>query len=295
MTPGPKSGKVDYGSASGHGFVERILPSQNEFIEISSIPKDQGPDHDHRYQLSQQNSAVNPRPEEQQSLLQAQSQVEPSQDGSLVAPQDKQEYITQGSSSRSRAMSAAEARRVQWESEASIPSEVASEPPFEVDRQERASIGGEKVFHTPPANTGPALSSLPRIKLPKKGADVQGSDKSVPDNGLNQDVYYTLTDDKKLMMSKGDLTTEADNDFHMPAEHVSLDQLFHNPRIGQSLLGNSKSTNPYRKKSVEHEIKWPPKIAPCTLSKAVSTRSIVRVWIPKCEISRKTCRPSQRL
>lgn len=54
----------------------------------------------------------------------------------------------------------------------------------------------QDTFYSPPIDSGPSFSSLPRTKIPKATENSQGSDDQVHDEGLNQDVYYSPDSDK---------------------------------------------------------------------------------------------------
>jgi len=56
---------------------------------------------------------------------------------------------------------------------------------------EKEAHVGRDTFSERVGTVSPELSSLPRVKLPRHLADVQGGDAHVEEKGLNQDVYYT--------------------------------------------------------------------------------------------------------
>ena len=76
-------------------------------------------------------------------------------------------------------------RRAQREAEEQIPGVEADGAGGE------EVVGGRDTFSERGGSVSPELSSLPRVKLPKRVADGQGGAAHVREEGLNQDVYYS--------------------------------------------------------------------------------------------------------
>lgn len=179
----------------------------------------QGLEQDHFYEKSVENTSTKPLPENHLKVEQEQAKKDPLPDGSI--PQA-------GASSRINARAAAagikragtdlspppaqlrsdlttdEAKRLQRQAEKQIPSRTAKPPPAsssspviskdsEKDVQELDLDQGQDVFYSPSASAGKVLSALPRVKVPKATDAVQDSDPCVPDEQINQDVFYSST------------------------------------------------------------------------------------------------------
>ena len=88
------------------------------------------------------------------------------------------------------------AREIQRQAESQIPSQSA-EPPTSrsLDPDRATATSGvdqvKDVYYTASSTSGPALSSLPRVKIPKATEDAQEIDEHVAQEAINQDVYYT--------------------------------------------------------------------------------------------------------
>ncbi|KAL9122227.1 MAG: hypothetical protein Q9187_001218 [Circinaria calcarea] len=87
------------------------------------------------------------------------------------------------------------AREVQRQAESQIPSQSAEPPTSDSLRPDStaAALGADQVkdvYYTASSTSGPALSSLPRVKIPKVTEDAQEIDEHVA-QAINQDVYYT--------------------------------------------------------------------------------------------------------
>ena len=134
------------------------------------------------------------------------------------------------------------ARRLQRQSEKQIPSQTAQQPPnfsnlAESEAQELSIGQDQDVFYTPSLTSGPALSALPRTKLPKNLADLQESDIHVSDDGINQDVFYSTVSKATLRNALAVETTSG-------AQELSEDdyaKLFQSPKIASMLRGGPEN------------------------------------------------------
>ena len=141
-------------------------------------------------------------------------------------------------------LSSIQARELQRQSEAQIPSEAAEIPPMEPGDQisegsavAELGVDQEKdVYYTPPSMSNPVLSSLPRVKLPKVIEDIQESDEHVSDAGMNQDVYYKSTPAKFTSLSTTS-QTDAEQD---PISEEMYSEIFHSPKVARLLGGGQK-------------------------------------------------------
>lgn len=115
-----------------------------------------------------------------------------------------------------------EARKLQRQAEFQVPASAAqyggNENPGALNVSPQ-----QDVFYEPSRQTGPDLSALPRVKLPKAAGDVQVGG----DNGLNADVFHSATGPEKQ-------TTPAET--QEPPEEM-MQGLFHSPRVSRMLSG----------------------------------------------------------
>lgn len=130
-------------------------------------------------------------------------------------------------------------RELQRIAERQIPRQTADEEP--VSRQDE----GHDTFNKRGEHTSPELSSLPRSKIPKAHEEAQQSDERVDDRGIDSETFTARGSEGQ---AKGE---------EMP-EGVTVDGVFHSPRISQ-MLGHSgeKPQNPYAGRQ-----KLPPKPLP---------------------------------
>ncbi|KAJ5338835.1 hypothetical protein N7452_005563 [Penicillium brevicompactum] len=113
-----------------------------------------------------------------------------------------------------------QARQLQRQAESQIPAEAAEytgkEKPDDLNVSQQ-----QDVFYKPSTQSGPDLSSLPRVKLPKVAGDAQAGV-----DGLNADVFTSPVSDKPA-----------------PTEEMSeemLQGLFHSPRVSRMISGKPK-------------------------------------------------------
>ena len=110
-------------------------------------------------------------------------------------------------------------------------------------RQLHEQESGQDTFYERQESISPELSSLPRVKIPKRPEDAQESDKHVPDGNLNQDVFY----------SPGK-SAESGQD----AADMSPDGIFSSPRVSRMMGKDAPDfENPYAGRQ-----KLPPKPLP---------------------------------
>ena len=156
--------------------------------------------------------------------------------------------------SRTR-LSADQAKTSQRQAEKQIPS-LAAEPPPAKPSVLKAREGPESedpaisvsqeqdVFYNPPTSSGPVLSALPRVKLPRVTEDAQETDEHVPDAHINQDVYYSSTPKDQEQSVAGSQAVSPQE--QLPEEAYS--EIFHSPRVAKMMRGQpgqnftSKST-----------------------------------------------------
>ena len=140
--------------------------------------------------------------------------------------------------------SSLQAREMQYQSEAQIPSEVAEPPPVEPADQDSktpalAEIGvaqEREVYSIQPSMSNPVLLSLPRVKLPRVTGDSQESDEHVSDAGMNQEVYY-----KSTPANSNSRTTTSPKDAEQdPISEEMYSEIFHSPKVARLLGGIQK-------------------------------------------------------
>ena len=136
------------------------------------------------------------------------------------------------------------AQELQRQTEEQIPAQSAEPPPNKASPQpgalreepEFATDQEKDVYYSRASGSSPALSSLPRVKLPKVTEATQASCDHVPDSGINQDVYYSSKSEDD---NKNDLGVRAG----MQKEPVSdemYSEIFHSPRVAKLLGGRRK-------------------------------------------------------
>ena len=151
-------------------------------------------------------------------------------------------------------LSGDQAKISQRQAEKQIPSLAAEPPPAKASALE-AREGPESedpaivvsqeqdVFYNPPTSSGPVLSALPRVKLPRVTEDAQETDEHVPDAHIDQDVYYSSTPkDQEQSVAESQAVP---NQEQLPDEAYS--EIFHSPRVAKIMRGqpgqNSTSKN----------------------------------------------------
>ena len=151
-----------------------------------------------------------------------------------------------------RSPSSTEARKLQRESEAQIPSQVAQPPPAEDIELSESGLAGEElsvdqekdVYYIPSSDVKPVRSSLPRVKLPKKADVSQGGDEHVPAEGINQEVFYSHEDNTPEYSNQ---TVPHEDGSSQDLPESTYSQIFHNPRLAKmmrkGITGRSDGTN----------------------------------------------------
>lgn len=152
-------------------------------------------------------------------------------------------------------LSADQAKTSQRQAEKQIPSLAAEPPPAKASVLEaREGPGSEDsainvsqeqdIFYNPPTSSGPVLSALPRVKLPRVTEDAQETNEHVPDAHINQDVYYSSTPKDQEQPVAGSQAVA-------PQEQLAEEaysEIFHSPRVAKMMRGQpgqnsmSKST-----------------------------------------------------
>ena len=137
-----------------------------------------------------------------------------------------------------------QARILQRQAESQIPSQAAEPPPATAsnlstakdDQPEDAELGVDQerdVFYTPSPNAGRVLSALPRVKLPKNTVNEQNSIDGVPDERINQDVFYSAFSHKQEQAVPEQQAIPQQDE---PSEDM-YSELFHSPRVAKILKG----------------------------------------------------------
>ncbi|KAL9612754.1 MAG: hypothetical protein Q9167_002694 [Letrouitia subvulpina] len=153
-------------------------------------------------------------------------------------------------SSASQGLSAEKARKSQWQAEKHIPSQTAEPPPVATSEPDKAEVSNnseldidrvkeQDIFYSPSTETNNALSALPRVKVPRNTEDKQQSDKNVPDEQINQEVFYSTVSN-----GQGEARSEkqgASEKKQLPDE--MLTELFHSPRAAKLLQGKQNEAN----------------------------------------------------
>ncbi|KAF2841603.1 ABC1-domain-containing protein [Patellaria atrata CBS 101060] len=151
-------------------------------------------------------------------------------------------------------LSPGEARQAQREAESQIP-EVAADGEGNLSSSgaynQEMSLGDD-VFSERSEHVSSSQSSLPRMKIPKTGETVQGSDEHVPEKGINADVFYT----SKPEQSQEQVPSQA----AVPEQEEVLEgvntNVFHSPKVALMLGGKSKP-NPYSELKLKGASKTP--------------------------------------
>jgi aarF domain-containing kinase len=135
-----------------------------------------------------------------------------------------------------------EAKRLQRQAEMQIPSQAAEPPSTEASTPDIASSSAasakdssvdqrQDTFYSPSSKTGEVLSALPRVKLPRATAASQESDPRVPDEQINQDVFYSSD---RASESEAAPEVQAVPGQEGPSEDM-YSELFHSPKVAKIL------------------------------------------------------------
>ena len=159
-------------------------------------------------------------------------------------------FGTSGKSSHSASAkppSADKAKQFQRRAERQIPSQTAEPPPIEasmpsgLQSSTAAATGSsakqqQDVFYSPSTSTSTVLSSLPRQKLPKTTAETQESDPRVPDEGMNQEVFYSSG---RGSQDEAVPEVQALSEQEGPPDEM-YSELFHSPKVAKMLKGQPR-------------------------------------------------------
>ena len=115
------------------------------------------------------------------------------------------------------------ARELQREAENQIPSAAAEGRGHDESSRHEQQSTDQDVFYDRRQPVSDVLSALPRVKIPKRTEDTQGSDGRVDDQAINADVYYSPADEHKIR-------DQAPN----ALEGINTD-VFHSPRVAKML------------------------------------------------------------
>lgn len=243
------------------------IPSHDSVQSPGSTPViKEGPQQDHFYEKSLQNSTAQPVPEDDIGVKQEAAKRYPLPDGSIppaesnltssaperdtfstlqqtepqkiplneeyhraeanIEPTSSGETSIPDPSSGPTSLAPDKARKLQREAEKQIPSQAAEPPSPEL------GVGQEQdVFYTPSPEAGRVLSALPRVKLPKNSVDEQKSIGRVPDEGINQDVFYSSASDCQEQALPEHQAIPQQNE---PSEEM-YSELFHSPKVAKIL------------------------------------------------------------
>lgn len=206
--------------------------------------KETGAEQDHHYNASLENSSVEPKQSGSIRVQQEKGPRQPLPDGTLTSPNTSNHDVPVGPSTDGRTLSAEASRKAQRTAEYQIPSQVAKGPNAQDGETAELVINQEsEVFHEPATATGPILSSLPRVKVPKNTGTAQEGDDAITSQPNNPDLFYSaksggsITPDVQKLNMAGQVAATSDH------QH---EQIFQNPRVARILEGNRpKQTNPY--------------------------------------------------
>ena len=96
----------------------------------------------------------------------------------------------------------------------------------------------EDSFYRRSGHTSPALSSLPRVKIPQHASNIQGGNKHLPNKAINSDSYYDAMEGRS---SDKIPAVATDPEQAQIPEGVNID-LFYNPRIAKMLGGTAQGS-----------------------------------------------------
>lgn len=169
----------------------------------------------------------------QLGVVQEKAKQKPLPDGTIPPETNRLEEVAEDEGIGSKSgISSTDAKIAQRKSEAQIPSQTAA-PPKETLHPPTPSSTSDTFSHRP-ETVSPALSGLPRTKIPKNTEASQGSDPRV-ENKTNADTFYSPTDQGK---TEGNPNSDV---LEEPSEEV-MSQLFHSPRAGKVLKRTTKSS-----------------------------------------------------
>ena len=121
------------------------------------------------------------------------------------------------------------------------PSRAASEPDeIEAYNAELRIDQEQDVFYTPFSSSGRVLSALPRVKLPKNMENAQEGDDHVPDDQLNQDVFYSgRSRPHRYAIPASQAVPEQEE-----LSEEAYSGIFHSPKVSKRLRGQPNKSHP---------------------------------------------------
>ncbi|KAB8289956.1 hypothetical protein EYC80_010283 [Monilinia laxa] len=136
---------------------------------------------------------------------------------------------------KTKSLSADDANRIQRKPEYQIPSITAdtvgkSKNPLEEGHDEVS-------FYDRPKHTSPALSSLPKEKIPKHTSDVQENDNHLNGEGINSDTFS-----EAVRTTENIPSIQAVPEQEQMPEGINTD-LFHSPRVARLLGGKTQGSS----------------------------------------------------
>lgn len=134
------------------------------------------------------------------------------------------------------------ARELQRDSDTRIPSLSAQLPNVRSQHEAtpRHPINLEQdISHTRSSKATQDLSSLPKVKLPKETEDAHGGEFHIPDDSINQDVFYSVPSKNR---QKPVPEVQAVPEQEQPSDDM-FSEIFHSPRVAKLLKGESKQDN----------------------------------------------------
>lgn len=131
----------------------------------------------------------------------------------------------------SKSLSSDRARELQKKSEHQIPSNTADA----LGSSQLVDGQNSDIFYTPSGHTSPALSSLPRAKIPRHTENSQGGDGSLKDPQINSDTFYSSSgNETSTQIPKVEAVPEQEQ---MPPG-INTD-VFYSPRVAKLLGGKT--------------------------------------------------------
>ena len=232
-------------------------PKVDQNKKIGNNQQKEGFTQDHFYERSSKNTTADPTPKSDLYIKQEKNKPSSLPDDSTPAfrPEDSIVELDKTSpaenDTRSRSNLAEKAKKSQRQAEHQIPSKV-TEPPHQ-DAQISDKMGGtggdaadirrtqeQEVFYEPSSSSGPVLSALPRTKILKNTEDTQEFDAPVPDEQINQDVFYSATpQDEQQAVPNAQAVPEQEQ---LPDEAYS--EIFHSPKVAKMLKGQPRIDPP---------------------------------------------------
>jgi aarF domain-containing kinase len=236
-----------------------------------SVPKE-GLEQDHIYERAESNTSSDPVPTEDLEVRQKKADRYPLPDGTIPpanssvnvpkrdqdvtserVPSPPKDPLKDGHSEEAalrpassgtstipnptdntKSMSSDRAKKLQRQFEQQIPSQPADAEEGHSDNK-LAQGHDEDSFYTRSKHASPVLSSLPRVKIPKKTENTQSNDEHLQYNGINSDSYSAAsTCDSTIPAAQAVPEQE-----EVP-EGVNTD-LFYSPRVAKMLGGRTQN------------------------------------------------------